>query len=212
MANRIPPMEHPDWPAFLAAIVANPDDDTARLVAADFLEENGDPDRAAFIRIQVQLARLEATGQGKSLEAGELRKKERAYLGPLSVYRSLWAAEACPELVRMTSRGGGRDALEAMRVEGADALVWRRGFVDAVTCPAEEWLHHGAAVQKRNPIRSVRLTRCDELTRDHWYVLPRTLVGLRELILSGGDPGPLAAWLSPRLPGVKIDVNGPAAL
>ena len=37
-------MDHPDWPAFIAAIVANPDDDTARLVAADFLEENGDAD------------------------------------------------------------------------------------------------------------------------------------------------------------------------
>src|SRR5262245_65015434 len=116
-------MEHPDWPAFVAAIVADPDDDTARLVAADFLEENGDPDRAAFIRIQVQLARLEATGQGKSLEADDLRKKERAYLGPLSVYRSLWAAEACPELVRMTSRGDGRDARESVTVHGAHQLI-----------------------------------------------------------------------------------------
>ncbi len=48
--------EHPDWPAFMAAIVADPDDDTVRLVAADYLEEHGDPDRAAFIRIQVELA------------------------------------------------------------------------------------------------------------------------------------------------------------
>ena len=38
-------MEHPDWPAFLNAIVAEPDEDTPRLVAADFLEENGEPDR-----------------------------------------------------------------------------------------------------------------------------------------------------------------------
>ena len=58
-------MDHPDWPAFIAAIIADPDDDTVRLVAADFLEEHGDPDRAAFIRIQVELARLEADGRGQ---------------------------------------------------------------------------------------------------------------------------------------------------
>ncbi|MDB5313612.1 MAG: hypothetical protein JWO38_7814 [Gemmataceae bacterium] len=40
---------------FLAAIRANPDDDTPRLVYADWLEEHGDPDRAAFIRVQCEL-------------------------------------------------------------------------------------------------------------------------------------------------------------
>jgi len=195
-------MEHPDWPAFVAAIVADPDDDTARLVAADFLEENGDPDRAAFIRIQVQLARLDASGGGKSLEADDLRKKERAFLGAWAVYPSLWAAAECPELVRMTSWGDGRET-----IQGAHRLVWRRGFVDKVTCPAEEWLHHGHAVRKRNPIRGVVLTGCYQLTRDDWYVLAPTLTGLHDLTLAGGDQDEaLAAWLRPRLPGVVIDV------
>lgn len=209
MANRHPPMEHPDWPAFVAAIVANPDDDTARLVAADFLEENGDPDRAAFIRVQVQLARLEATGQGKSLEADELRKKERAFLGPLSTDPFFWGAQDCPELVRVTSRGRGREPLGAMTIAGVERLIWRRGFVDQVTCPAEEWLHHAATVRKRNPIRAVILTRCEQLPRNHWYELSPTLSGLRELILSGGDPRPLATWLQARLPGTVIEVSEP---
>jgi uncharacterized protein (TIGR02996 family) len=43
--------------AFLRAICAAPDDDTPRLVYADFLEEAGDPDRAAFVRLQCELAR-----------------------------------------------------------------------------------------------------------------------------------------------------------
>src|SRR5688500_1268195 len=93
-------MKHPDWDGFVAAIVADPDDDALRLVAADFLEENGEPARAAFIRVQVELARLEAAELGKSPEADELRKKERAILGPLSEAPRLWAAEECPELVR----------------------------------------------------------------------------------------------------------------
>jgi uncharacterized protein (TIGR02996 family) len=43
----------PDRDSFLAAIASNPDDDLPRLVFADWLDENGDPDRAAFIRTQI---------------------------------------------------------------------------------------------------------------------------------------------------------------
>jgi uncharacterized protein (TIGR02996 family) len=42
--------------ALLAAVCENPDNDTLRLVFADWLEENGDPERAEFIRVQVELA------------------------------------------------------------------------------------------------------------------------------------------------------------
>ena len=46
-----------DRDALLAAVCAQPDDDTVRLVLADYLEENGEAGRAAFIRAQVELAR-----------------------------------------------------------------------------------------------------------------------------------------------------------
>ena len=36
--------------AFLAAIIESPDDDGPRLVYADWLEENGHPERAEFLR------------------------------------------------------------------------------------------------------------------------------------------------------------------
>jgi uncharacterized protein (TIGR02996 family) len=39
------------------AIIENADDDTSRLVYADWLEENGDPTRAEFIRVQCALAK-----------------------------------------------------------------------------------------------------------------------------------------------------------
>jgi uncharacterized protein (TIGR02996 family) len=42
--------------AFLADICANPDDDTPRLVYADWLEDHGDADRAEFVRAQVELS------------------------------------------------------------------------------------------------------------------------------------------------------------
>jgi uncharacterized protein (TIGR02996 family) len=44
--------------AFLETIRANPDDDTPRMVYADWLEEQGETDRAEFVRLECQLARL----------------------------------------------------------------------------------------------------------------------------------------------------------
>jgi uncharacterized protein (TIGR02996 family) len=47
-----------DARGLLAAIVAEPADDTARLAYADCIEEGGNPARAAFIRVQIEAERL----------------------------------------------------------------------------------------------------------------------------------------------------------
>ena len=45
-----------DRDALVRAICENPDDDVLRLAYADFLEEDGDPARADFVRTQVEYA------------------------------------------------------------------------------------------------------------------------------------------------------------
>jgi uncharacterized protein (TIGR02996 family) len=194
-------MEHPDWPLFVAAVVADPDGDTPRLAAADFLEENGDADRSAFIRIQIALARLEGDGLGKSLEADHLRMKERAFLGPMSMQRIWWAAADCPELVVM------RYAVGRLQIvgDGADRVTFRRGFIEDVRCPVGEWQRHGVTVRKRLPIRHVALSGCDAATRDHWYEMLPALRGLRILALQGTDPA-TARWLETHLPGTHVGI------
>lgn len=58
--------------ALLQAIIDSPDDDSLRLVYADYLEERGEPERATFIRVQVELALLpQADERRASLEARE---------------------------------------------------------------------------------------------------------------------------------------------
>jgi uncharacterized protein (TIGR02996 family) len=47
--------------AFLRTIVADPDNDVPRLVYADWLDEHGQPERAEFIRVQIELARCPRT-------------------------------------------------------------------------------------------------------------------------------------------------------
>jgi uncharacterized protein (TIGR02996 family) len=45
-----------DREALVRAIIERPDDDAPRLIFADWLDENGEPERAEFIRIQCELA------------------------------------------------------------------------------------------------------------------------------------------------------------
>jgi uncharacterized protein (TIGR02996 family) len=49
-----------DERALLAAIWEHPHEDAVRLVYADWLQENGQPERAEFIRVQIELAKLDA--------------------------------------------------------------------------------------------------------------------------------------------------------
>jgi uncharacterized protein (TIGR02996 family) len=51
-------MSDRDARSFLEAICANPDDDTSRLVYADYLAEHGHEERAEFIRLQIERAAL----------------------------------------------------------------------------------------------------------------------------------------------------------
>src|SRR4051812_5415321 len=62
---------------FLRAIFDAPDDDTPRLVYPDFLDENGQPERAELIRVQCELARLPSG-------AAELTRRERELLVALA--------------------------------------------------------------------------------------------------------------------------------
>ncbi len=55
--------------AFLDSIFESPEDDTCRLIFADWLEENGRPERGEFIRLQVEVARLPAGAARAALEA-----------------------------------------------------------------------------------------------------------------------------------------------
>jgi uncharacterized protein (TIGR02996 family) len=99
--------------AFIQAIIESPEEDTPRLVYADWLEERGDP-RGEFVRVQCLLATLAADdGRRPPLEALERRLLERhqdEWLGPLRPLLSRWE--------------------------------FRRGFLDAISVPAATYLRH----------------------------------------------------------------------
>jgi uncharacterized protein (TIGR02996 family) len=79
-------MPPPGFEPFVRAICANPDEDTLRLVYADWLEENGDSDRAAFIRLQIVWARTDH----KLSEHADLRDRVVAMV---RAHGDAWLAE-----------------------------------------------------------------------------------------------------------------------
>jgi uncharacterized protein (TIGR02996 family) len=73
--------------ALLRAVCAAPDDDLPRLVFADWCEENGEPERATFIRTQVEFARKSRHAEGVDDRLG------RQSLELWREYRKRWLAE-----------------------------------------------------------------------------------------------------------------------
>jgi uncharacterized protein (TIGR02996 family) len=72
-----------DRDALLAAILADPDDNTARLVYADWLQENGQTERAEFIRAQIEAAGAEPFGV-------QARQANQRATKLLDVHRTSW--------------------------------------------------------------------------------------------------------------------------
>src|SRR5262245_13461541 len=88
----------PDVEALLREAMASPHDPVARGILADWLEENGQPERAELIRLHDRLARAasedperqELTSRAQALEEAI----ERAWLWPLGGLGCEWTFEA----------------------------------------------------------------------------------------------------------------------
>jgi uncharacterized protein (TIGR02996 family) len=80
-------ISRPEVIAFLQAIKEQPEDDTPRLILADWLEERGDP-RSELLRLQVTLAHLvpglRAWHDRREREEGLRKLHENEWLGPLA--------------------------------------------------------------------------------------------------------------------------------
>ncbi|HYH68205.1 MAG TPA: TIGR02996 domain-containing protein [Urbifossiella sp.] len=127
-----------DEAALRAAVLAHPDDDTPRLVYADWCDDAGDADRAAFIRAQVEAARAMPWSPAQR----DAEARAAPYLGP-AVYEWRQAVGVpfhVPEFVR--------------------------GFVEGVELFADDVGDRLRGLREANPIRRVRLRM--ESVADAW--------------------------------------------
>ncbi len=129
--------DDPQYRAFEADIIAHPDDDTPRLVLADWLEDQNDPStsaRAEFLRVQLELARLADDDPRRGplwlRQDTLLRKHEASWLGPL----------------HEVARGGG----------------WRRGFLDRLTLGVRQLMDNADALFRLAPLLHLQLLRVSQ--------------------------------------------------
>ncbi len=148
--------------ALLAAVCAHPDDDTPRLVYADWLQEHDQPERAEYIRLSVRLANLRYGAPDFEAHERELLDQRRPLIE--RHYRT-WERDFA---VRFPP---GRNA----------TFVFRRGFVTEVHCSVKcfldcaEWLFAEAPVRWFWP-KSLSATTAQRLAASPWV---RRLTGLR---------------------------------
>lgn len=186
--------------AMLVTIRANPDDDLPRLVYADWIQEHGDEERAVYIRVQCELAKVPG-------------------------YPSGWDDSKYPEAAalhrRMVELGGPRRSAGewsenqwrwfASRLCWAEGFITWRGFVRSIRCSVQSWLVNGDAVCRADPIQVVTLTdvMADRL-RDEFLKMDDVQGYAR-----AGEQSVGAMWKSlhgNRWPGVEFEFLSPPPL
>jgi uncharacterized protein (TIGR02996 family) len=125
--------------AFLADVIAHPEDDTPRLIYADWLEENGgekERERAEFIRGQVRLAKVSAWDEG----AVELDVRCR-YL--LRANRDEWLAPLA--------------GVPTNPLFWDEWHLFSRGFLERVEMSARAFLNSADRLSALGPIRGLAI-------------------------------------------------------
>jgi uncharacterized protein (TIGR02996 family) len=174
----------------LQDIIANPDDDTPRLVYADWLDENGQEARAEFIRLQIHRERLP--------------KKDRRRLAPEPREKKLAANHArewlapLPEWARL--RGDDLIALDDVDING-----FRRGFLQGVIAPtADIFLKEAPSAFATEPITHLYTGDAGFLTRMRSSAEFLSLVGLRFSHYTLGDEGAVILSRLPVMPRLRF--------
>jgi uncharacterized protein (TIGR02996 family) len=143
-----------EYDAFLQVIIESPDDDSTRLVFADWLEEHGDAERAKLIRLQCSLNSLPpASPELVPLEERVnllLQARRNDYLTPLT-------------------RIGLQFDRETQHQETLDECViahltatFRRGFVEDITIGGREsletFLKHAEVLFRLTPLQHLEVS------------------------------------------------------
>jgi uncharacterized protein (TIGR02996 family) len=125
-----------DGRALVAAIHHAPADDAPRLIFADWLDENGEPDRAAIIRRMVAAPLYAFLWRRGRIEQYSHRKTVRAIRG------------LRPKLAKIVP-------VELTNLPWVNEAEVRRGFVEAVSVPAEAFLEGAGRIFAAFPITNI---------------------------------------------------------
>ena len=140
--------------AFLADILEHSEDDTPRLVYADWLQDSGQDDRATFIRLQVERSRCPDEGE----TARALRQQAEQLL------RTHWSEWVRPLAGLVGDEPGEGWLRGAYHPESLSRF--RRGFVSLLDMHAGRFLRCAAELFRLAPIRHLRLRHAAEVAAE----------------------------------------------
>lgn len=142
-----------DHDILMAAILATPEDDAPRLAYADWLDENGQEERAAFIRVQVN------------------RHAFRLQFGMKYIRRgSTWWTWGCVHKENVPRKAKYRRVARRISLEAAVIISNHprefrrlvvgvsRGFVDEIRCTFADYIRYAPAIARCHPITRWSLT------------------------------------------------------
>src|SRR5262245_60155743 len=162
-----------DRVGLLAAICVNTDDDMPRLAFADYIEENGEPERAEFIRVQCERAQIRFPNAVNECDG-------------CGVFVGYPHESGCPR-AELQRRLEELWRLDAVRYFGQGADFWNeigfapalcdteRGFLDFLDAPAVPFLNHdqrqlwhpvhraSPCPVTAQPVRRLRLARVGQM-------------------------------------------------
>jgi uncharacterized protein (TIGR02996 family) len=120
-----------DGDALLAAILADPKEDTPRLVYADWLAENEQEKRAEFVRVQVELAKR-ASSKGPPLvkidEKPQKCKKCKAWYGGLGLCGCKYGQRRSENWERLRNERNGWVAENQLLMNRQHELIQDHGY------------------------------------------------------------------------------------
>jgi uncharacterized protein (TIGR02996 family) len=118
--------------ALLQEVLSEPEEDAPRLIYADWLDENGQPERAEFIRVQIELARTPDADP----RLQELRAREKELW---AFHHKEWLQSLPAPLRKKTTR-------------------FHRGFLEEMNGGPFLWTAHARKLLAQHPIYRVRLS------------------------------------------------------
>jgi len=160
--------DSPEWLALCQAVVKQPEDDLPRLMAADWLEEHGQAERAEFIRVQLELAKEPTPA---------LQWRERSLWNQPAV-GALWTLDLCPQLLSINLNASSGSGMLGLNRTPLTDIKFHRGFPHAVRTTAMYWLDHGNELVPQYPVRVVKLDNCQRPMEADWWRLAGLLEGV----------------------------------
>lgn len=160
--------------AFLRAAAAQPDEDTLRLVYADWLDEQGGEvfaTQAAFVRLQVRRARLDFFDPGRAALLEEEAKL-------LHKYKRDWNGRIHHQLHRR-----GLFGLVDSRRGAIRTWDYHRGMISRVSLSADGLAAHADFVSSLGPVQALELTGWRKWSREEERALAPLFAGLKALTL-----------------------------